>query len=461
MKSSTKTKSKLTNQACCGIWLVVLFFLAVPFFTFSVHAQQEISSTPYEYSLTIDDIVCLGNSQVDCKFITNKYYQKIGDQLNPDEIEEAKLRLGSLNHFTQVSVHLRKGSQRGHVIVVFEVVEADSLQYEFNTFLESYNREENRCNSLNSPQGNIDVASDGTDVDKREFLARLTDYNAFGNGKQLSLTFVKQTRSVNNNNITRPDNNIPVFDFLFGQCITDFALDRYESQQFSTSVEYYDPHFLNSKKLFFITQFEYNQFDSDFNYFDFSTAAPPTEIEQSYSNNESYLAAAIGTRFANYSFFSISAQSYLDESEMGLGFAYGWNSQDDVLFPTTGSFFKIQQGIERDGSKTIDINFQKNHLLTDSLIFSWGVGDGFLNSSSHQLGSIGSDFSASKSDNVLFAKIGGVVFKNDTKGVISGWNLGVIAEDRKGLGVMANYIYHTDKLILNLGLNFYPGTEGD
>lgn len=462
MKHLPMKKSLIDKLARLTGYLMVLLLVSVSsrLFAGNNFPKSNSAHTPYQYSLIIDEITCQGNQQIDCDFITNKYYQRVGEKLDPDEIEEAKLRLGSLNHFTDVSVHLRKGSQRGHVIVVFEVVEADSLQFEFTTFIENYSRDRNRCNDLPTEQGTIEIASDGTDVEQREFFTRLTDYNAFGSGKQLSLSLVQQQRTVSNNNIINPDNSFPGFFSIFDFCSSNFALGKYESDQLTTIVEYYDPHFLNSKKLFFIGQYEHNYIDSEFNYFDFSNTTPVEEHE-SFQDNESYIAVAIGSRFANYSFFSISLQNYLNESESGVGASYGWNSQDDVLFPTSGSFFKVQQGIERDGSKTIDISFQKNHLLPKDLILSWGIGDGFLNSSSHQLGSVGSDFSASKTDNVAFVKIGSVIFKDDTSGAISGWNFGLIGEERKGLGYMANYVYHTDKLIINLGLNYFPSEESD
>ncbi|PAJ74599.1 hypothetical protein CJF42_09775 [Pseudoalteromonas sp. NBT06-2] len=73
-------------------YLVGIFLLlTIPFNSTQVQASE--AEPP---KLIIDDIKCTGNSTTDCDFITKKYYQKVGDVLNPDEIEDAKLRLGTL-----------------------------------------------------------------------------------------------------------------------------------------------------------------------------------------------------------------------------------------------------------------------------------------------------------------------------------------------------------------------------
>ena len=252
-KNSLKSKlAKLTGYLIILLWVSLSSRLfAADSFADNNFAENTSTNVPYQYSLIIDKITCQGNQQIDCSFITNKYYQRVGEKLDPNEIEEAKLRLGSLNHFTDVSVHLRKGSQRGHVIVVFEVVEADTLQFEFTTFTESYSRNRDTCNELPTQQGRIDVASDGTDVDTTEFFSRLTDYNAFGSGKQLSISLVQQRRTVSNQNITEPDNDFPIFLPIFGRCSTPFALGEYDSNQLSTAIEYYDPHFFKLSQIIF------------------------------------------------------------------------------------------------------------------------------------------------------------------------------------------------------------------
>ena len=443
----------LNKWTRCLLPLAAMLILVL--FTPRIQASESNSTTGYSYTLTIDDVVCQGNEAVSCDFITNKYYQRKGDTLDPGEIAEAKLRLGTLSQFREVNVFLKKGSQRNHVIVVFEVVEADTLQFELSTFFENYTRPDKHCNYVGNQPERLGLASEGIEVDKSELFARITDYNFLGEGKQLSLTTTKKRRKVANLNVARPENDISYFNLFSDTCVTDLALNDIIADQLSTALEYYDPHFLGFKKLFFIGQYEYSQNDIDANYFDYSNASSRVRVEDSFSNNDSYFSATIGSRFANYSFFSVSMQSYLNSNETGLGVAYGWNSQDDILFPTSGSFFRIQQSIERDGSRDYSISFQKNHLLSDNLTLSWGAGDGFLNSTSHQLGAISSDISANKTDSILFAKLSGILSKDNKTGAVSGWNVGLIGDYSKGVGVMANYIYHTDKLILNFGFNYY------
>ncbi|NQZ12483.1 MAG: hypothetical protein HRT35_35465, partial [Algicola sp.] len=78
----------------------------------------------------IDGITCEGNKNTECDFITKKYYQQIGDVLDAEEIADAKLRLGTMIQFKTVNTRLAKGKERGHVVVVFEVSEANHIQYE-------------------------------------------------------------------------------------------------------------------------------------------------------------------------------------------------------------------------------------------------------------------------------------------------------------------------------------------
>ena len=51
----------------------------------------------------------------------------MGGLLDEDEVKDAKLRLSALPNFRSVDIHLEKGSEKGRVVVVIEVAEADSF----------------------------------------------------------------------------------------------------------------------------------------------------------------------------------------------------------------------------------------------------------------------------------------------------------------------------------------------
>ena len=87
-------------------YLMVLF--SILFLATSWRSFAESSTSSTQAVLIIDDIICQGNENTDCDFITKKYYQKIGQVLDADEIADAQLRLGTLIQFKYISIHLEK-----------------------------------------------------------------------------------------------------------------------------------------------------------------------------------------------------------------------------------------------------------------------------------------------------------------------------------------------------------------
>src|SRR3569833_3033626 len=86
-------------------------------------------------ALIVDDIVCRGNLTTSCKFIRGHMFLRAGESLDENEIGNATLRLSWLSNFRSVAIHLEKGSQRGRVIVVIQVAEADPIATAFSAGL--------------------------------------------------------------------------------------------------------------------------------------------------------------------------------------------------------------------------------------------------------------------------------------------------------------------------------------
>ena len=93
-------------------------------------AAQGVDGSPPE-SLRVQEIRCAGNDHTSCEFIREKLYLSPGDTLDEEEVRNAELRLASLRNFTAVHVRLEKGAERGAVIIVLEVEEADPIAMEF------------------------------------------------------------------------------------------------------------------------------------------------------------------------------------------------------------------------------------------------------------------------------------------------------------------------------------------
>jgi len=170
--------------------LVGIFLLLGVLFN-STQVQANEVGTP---ELIIDDIKCTGNSTTDCDFITRKYYQKVGDVLNPDEIEDAKLRLGTLIQFKSTRIHLEKGSQRDYVVVVFDITEASNIQYDVGYRYEKKKEREKHGSCAYSSIDRAGICLSGNRINDSAghiWAGKITDFNFLGQGKELSFSIEK------------------------------------------------------------------------------------------------------------------------------------------------------------------------------------------------------------------------------------------------------------------------------
>jgi outer membrane protein assembly factor BamA len=267
---------------------------------------------PPAAELEVQDIRCAGNQQVSCDFIRGHLHLKAGDELDEDEIRNAELRLSALRFFGSVGIHLEKGARRGSVIVVIDVTEISPLVME--TVAGGSYRLEN---------GRMLVGS------------RIAHQNLFGKGKLADITAVAGVP------ISGPGRN----------------------ELYSVSLRYVDPLLFDSRRWFGILAADWSKFDYEDQYGNFTH-------EEALS-----LRATAGWRFADFSYLT-AGLSYWPSIELSSGrwlrdgtfdlndgrnldgdfrIAYGWNSEDDLLFPTQGSTLEVNVGLAHGDDTDVGI----------------------------------------------------------------------------------------------------------
>jgi outer membrane protein assembly factor BamA len=263
--------------------------------------------------LIVQDIQCRGNLSTSCKFIRGHLYLQVGRLLDEDEVRDAKLRLSALPNFKLVDIHLEKGSEKGRVVVVIEVAEADSFTMAF-VLGTSFRR--------------------STDV--QTLAARFSDHNLFGAGKILDLLVLGE---------------VP---------ITESAARGY-----ATRLGYFDPQLFGSSRYFLATGLFYSKSAHNFPYL------------SSLNNGGAGVDVSLGRRFGSFSYatvgyrliFNSSPDSrytpsslknqYLafdgnlttltDSAKNVLLLTYGRNSEDDPSFPTRGWMFHLYDNWDTSG----------------------------------------------------------------------------------------------------------------
>jgi outer membrane protein assembly factor BamA len=280
-------------------------------------------------TLTVQEIQCTGNTQISCEFIRGNLYLEPGQVLDEEEVRNAQLRLSSLRNFKSVSIRLEKGAQRGAVIVVIDVQEANAVITEW-----------------------IMGASLHPDVQVGSILARFSNQNLFGKGE------VGEIRA---------------------QAHAPFARDGASAEGYNLSFWYADPQLLGSRRYFANASagFARSRFvDIDGNFSDFEAAV---------------VSVAVGRRFGDFSYVMLELD-HRPSSDWTFGWwntdpvferrefhgrgtkatlLYGWSTEDDPNFPTLGSAMQI--AVRRDfGANGPDryafIRYRKN----------WEALDGYL-----------------------------------------------------------------------------------
>jgi len=254
-------------------------------------------------NLIVEDVQCRGNVSTSCKFIRGHLYLQAGRLLDEDEVKDAKLRLSALPNFRSVDIHLEKGSEKGRVVVVIEVAEANSFTMAL-----------------------VLGTSLRRNTDSQTFAARFSDHNLFGAGKILDLLVV---------------GDVP---------ITGSAAKGY-----ATRLGYFDPQLLGSNRYFLATGLFYSKSGVNFPY------------SSALNNGSAGADMSLGLRFGSFSYATVGYRyifngyrfyfnsslktQYLafdgnlttltDSSRRALLLTYGRNSEDDAAFPTRGWMFHL------------------------------------------------------------------------------------------------------------------------
>lgn len=295
-------------------WLLTLLLLL----PLTVSAQQlEQSPTPETASrdvLVIDELTCRGNIATACNFILGHIYLSPGDSVDENELSSARLRLSSLPSFESINIYLERGSARGRVRVVVEVVESDPRVREW---LAGTSLRFNGANQL--------------------LAGRLTHQNLFGTGKLLDAMLFA---------------HLPLEDIDQGE----YSLRA----QYGGRVQYVDPHWLDNKRMYFIAGLSGAHVAAEsINNIQWKSTSFSTDL-------------AVGGRIFDFSFLSLGYR-YTTLADMEVtnreqsdnvpklvgpddshvvSATYGWNSEDDPYFPTRGSRAAVIWSWISNGNRT-------------------------------------------------------------------------------------------------------------
>jgi outer membrane protein assembly factor BamA len=251
--------------------------------------------------LITEEVRCAGNETISCDFIRSHVHVAPGEVLSEEEIANAKLRLSSLRNFESVDVHLERGSQRETVIVVVEVKEKSPLASELLAGVSA--RQE----------------APGSVV-----AGRLAHQNLFGTGKIADIAVV---------------------------AITPLAGDDAMREQYDVALRYADPNVFGLNRYFAVASALWrnarreDEFD---NFTQFEGIELDVRVGRRFGDF-SYLTLGITFRpDADFTFGEWQGKDRFEvtdrDERTGLNIIYGWNSEDDLYFPTRGSSFHVGAG---------------------------------------------------------------------------------------------------------------------
>lgn len=263
----------------------------------SAHCHAESADRP---SLVVEDIRCKGNAFTRCTFIRGFLRLSPGDPLSEDEIQNAKLRLSALPDFVSVQIYLDKGSAKGKVAVVIEVVEADRIDNQFSAGTSS------RLSSL-----------------YQTVEARVAERDFFGTRGTVNLDLEGIAPIYG-----------PTHDGIY------------------TRLQYAAPTLFASNKYFLISGATYQNTAINYPYdaydktdqFDIDLSVGRRLFDYSYVTVvylERLVSQSVSQSRGTRGLFSTNSNP---NSNKGWALGYGWNSEDDPYFPTHGSRFSSSFG---------------------------------------------------------------------------------------------------------------------
>ncbi len=394
----------------------------------------------------IDGITCEGNKNTECDFITKKYYQQVGDVLDADEIADAKLRLGTLIQFKTVNTRLKKGQERGHVVVVFEVSEANHIQYELGL---GFNYSSIGMNDMfcSRSWSSTECESQNGHSSGPAYSAAITDFNFLGTGKRLSF-------SANNAEWSNKF-NYDIASYRDNGDIHSYSGPGARNSNSGATVyslTYHDPHLFDSTNYFFTARVNSSsRFDRHNDRIHVDQQEPIlNQDNRPFKEGNSYF--ELGRRFGSHSFVSVDVSGF-----DGFGLNYGWDSQDNSLFPTQGSLFTstVRHGTGYDRTN-IYMDYKKHFSFADNKVFTFGANalhgpeEGYYVQGSQLIANLSARFTSINTINRL-------------EGTYSGWfaelNLGGAKETdtapgNYAYGLKAGYTYQSDSMIYRFTLGY-------
>ncbi|MCJ8271471.1 MAG: hypothetical protein MJK04_18995 [Psychrosphaera sp.] len=440
--------------------------------------NNEISSginTSGSSALVIDNIVCKGNDTTECDFITKKYYQAKGDVLDPSEIADAKLRLGTLIQFRDVDIHLEKGHKRGHVIVVFNITEASNIQWELGAGLHRSNQDttESLCYKSYNTISNICFDRNGQS-DNLGLTTTVTDFNFLGSGKRLSVGITaSKYNSETQVDYSASNGTLPANTPLSYSSEND-------SHGYGFNATYYDPHLFDSTHYYLRSNL--GRFGSSSDTIDITNMPDNLSItreRQSRSRSWSW-GVETGRRFASHSFVALNVNktfpgtaSFTDDSDnqtitidqpdsTNIGVTYGWDSQNDTLFPTQGSYFatSYNHSNSNGSSDGLSMNYLQHFSWQDKTVLSLGGG---VSANRFAFRGFDARGGASSFHTSLKARLTSINSIDQANGIYSGWHgeLNLSKTDYKddpnndiSLNLQAGYTYQSDSMIYRFTLGY-------
>ncbi|NQZ12481.1 MAG: hypothetical protein HRT35_35455 [Algicola sp.] len=449
--------------------------IAFPGVAFAANQTPNNEITSGGSALVIDNIVCKGNDTTDCDFITKKYYQAKGDVLDPSEIADAKLRLGTLIQFRDVDIHLEKGHKRDHVIVVFDITEASNIQWEVGAGLHRSNQDSNsaQCYKSYYNTGNVCFDQSGQS-DSLGLTTTVTDFNFLGSGKRLSIGITA----------SKYDSETQVDYFasngsLPANAPLSYSADN-DSHGYGFNVTYYDPHLFDSTHYYLRSNLgRFGSSSDTINIINMPDNLSVTRESQSRSHSWSW-GVETGRRFASHSFVALNVNktfpgtaSFTDDSDnqtvsidqpdsTNIGVSYGWDSQNDTLFPTQGSYFSTSYNHSNSNgsSDALSMNYLQHFSWQDKTVLSLGGGVSANRFAYRGFETIPSTRSVHTS---LKARLTSINSIDQANGIYSGWHgeLNLSKTDYESapdndisLNLQAGYTYQSDSMIYRFTLGY-------
>lgn len=233
----------------------------------------------------IQDIRCSGNQSTSCEFIANRIYLKRNETVTEKNLRNAKLRLSALPYYESTRLYLEKGEQRGHVIVVIDVIETSN----YETYV--------------SAQMN----STGDEV-SHHLYGELSIRNLISEGDIIDI-------GVSHSAITNGD-------------------------MYQLNINYTDPQLFNLEKYYWQAGLSFTHAEHDGDVFDEHDTCISCSLNFDFS---------LGRRFADFSYIelrygytkNLDGEDLFRDNNHRLSLRYGWDSEDDPLFTTTGSKFSL------------------------------------------------------------------------------------------------------------------------